>query len=114
MSERKRLKAPWFYILLALSDGDQHGADIVRTVLALTNGDLQLWPVTLYATLESLTDSGFITELPDAPSGQSERRRYYKLTASGRRALRREADHLERTARLVRSLLSRGAGDSSV
>ena len=114
MDESKRLKAHWFHILLALADGDQHGADIVRTVLALTHGDLRLWPVTLYATLESLVDAGFIAELSEAPSGQSERRRYYKLTASGRRALRREADHLGKTVRLVRNLLSRGARDTSL
>ena len=51
------LKPRWFHILLALSDQDRHGSDIVREVLEQTDGELQLWPAMLYGSLEQMAVS---------------------------------------------------------
>ena len=37
---------------VSLADRDRHGSGIVRDVLDLTGGDLRLWPVTLYGSLD--------------------------------------------------------------
>ena len=106
------LKPHWFHILLALSARDLHGSGIVREVLALTDGELRLWPATLYGSLEALTEDGLIGELSSSerPDGESERRRYYGITPVGRRVL---SDEAERMARLVAAARER-IGESRV
>lgn len=98
-----------FHILLALSDRDRHGNGIVRRVLSLTDGELHLWPVTLYRTLDRLLGDGLIVELSDPeehPAGESRRRRYYRLTDAGAEALDVEARHLDELARTARRNLA--------
>ena len=68
-TDASALKEHWFYILLALSSGDRHGADLVRVVLDESDGRLKLWPVKLYASLEAMRDDGLITELAETPAG---------------------------------------------
>lgn len=103
-----------YHILLALSGGDLHGSGVVRVVLENTDGELRLWPATLYGHLEGLTQERLIEELgpKERPEGESEKRRYYRITSKGARAL---ADHTERMARLVKTarhnLRRRGAGE---
>jgi DNA-binding PadR family transcriptional regulator len=86
-----------FYILLSLVDRDRHGSDIARDVNELTKGDLKLWPVTLYGSLQELVEQGLIEALTDSgrhPSGESERKRYFRITRAGRRAVEHETRRL--------------------
>lgn len=95
------MKANWFHILLALSEQTLHGSGIVRSVLAQTEGALRLWPATLYGALDELAHEGWIEEVtdpPERPAGESERKRFYRLTSHGAEALRAEADRLEALA----------------
>ena len=65
------------YILLALSGRDLHGSGIARAVLEETEGELRLWPATLYGTLELMAREGLIEELDEAERPkESEKRRY--------------------------------------
>ena len=97
------MKAHWFQILTALAEDDLHGLAIVRSVLDQTEGTLQLWPATLYGSLEALTEAGLIRELggDEHPADESSQRRYYRLTEEGRVALRREAERLGAFASLA-------------
>ena len=97
------LKSHWFYILLALADGDRHGLAIARDVQELSDGRVRLWPATLYGSLDELRTRKWIEELPDPPAEESERRRYYRLTRVGRDVLTDEAERLGRLARLARA-----------
>jgi len=100
------LKPRWFHILLALSDKDLHGSDIVREVLEQSDGQLRLWPAMLYGSLEQMADQGLIEELQaqrDRPLGSSAKRRYFRITKAGRRVLATEADHMAAMARLARA-----------
>jgi DNA-binding PadR family transcriptional regulator len=100
------LKPHWFYILLALANGERHGLAIARDVQSLSDGRLRLWPATLYGSLEELRDGGLIAELAgpgERPADESERRRYYRLTRTGRAALAAEAERMGRLARLART-----------
>src|SRR5262245_44485465 len=66
------MRRPWFFILLSLAQRDRHGSGIVRDVLDLTSGELRLWPVTLYGSLDELRENGWIREV-DAAAGAPRR-----------------------------------------
>src|SRR5580658_5143266 len=88
-----------FHILLALSDGDLHGYGIMRSVAGLTGNRVRLGPGTLYGSIHSLLEEGLIEEVEE-PQG---RRRSYRLTASGRKLARAEAERLADVLRVARA-----------
>lgn len=84
------LTPPVFHILLALSDEQRHGYAIMQDVARQTDDALQLGPGTLYGCLKRMLASGLVEESePD-----DDRRRYYKLTSLGRKAVTAEAARL--------------------
>jgi DNA-binding PadR family transcriptional regulator len=99
------LKPNWFHMLLSLANGEQHGYGIMQEVLERTNGKVRLWPATLYGTLERLLDAGLIAEANRRPPADEDdaRRRYYRLTALGRRVLAAESMRLEDLVRVIRA-----------
>lgn len=100
------LQPRWFHILLALSDEPRHGSGIVDRVLQQTDGGLRLWPAMLYGTLEQLVEVGLIQELTrpeERPPGASGRRRYFRITTTGRERLAEDAERLEALARFARA-----------
>jgi DNA-binding PadR family transcriptional regulator len=106
------LKTQWFHILLALSREAQHGSGIVRSVLDQSGGTLRLWPATLYGSLQQLSQLGWIEELirpGERPEGESEKKRYFRITPTGTRVLTAEADRLKSLAETaLERLASRG------
>ena len=105
------MRRHWFYILLSLAERDRHGSGIMRDVLELTEGALKLWPVTLYGTLDELHEQGLIRALDEPPSGaedDSARKRWYRITATGRRALATEVARLQDTVRVAQRRLAGG------
>src|SRR5579864_9538190 len=87
------LTPPALHILLALVDADRHGLGIPEHVQTFTQGRITLGPGTLYGAIKRLLELGFLEDAPDRPKkGQDDpRRRYYHLTAPGRRAVQAEA-----------------------
>jgi len=80
------------HILLSLADGEQHGYGIMQEVSQRTDGRTKIGPGTLYGTIKRLLAAGMIVESarrPD-PKLDDQRRRYYRLTAAGKRALTEE------------------------
>jgi DNA-binding PadR family transcriptional regulator len=108
------LKPHWFQILLALAADDRHGSAIMRAVLDQTQGSLRLWPVMLYSSLEQLTDAGLIAEVParERPAGESERRRFYRITKIGRRVLADEAERMANLAKAAKAQLAAAKKDA--
>lgn len=94
-----------FHILLALADGERHGYGIMRDVAAHTEGAVRLGPGTLYRSIKGLLAAGLIAEADERPDPalDDERRRYYRLTARGRRAAGAEARRLDRLVGLARA-----------
>jgi DNA-binding PadR family transcriptional regulator len=83
------------HILLSLSAEDRHGLGIAADVKAFTNGRLALGPGTLYGTIKRLLEAGLIEDLGSpSPDEDDPRRRYYRITAKGRRALELETEGL--------------------
>ena len=94
-----------FQILLALAGDDLHGYAIMRQVSDQTGGRIRLGPGTLYSSIQSLLEERMIEEVDsrEDPSLGDERRRYYRLTASGRKLARVEAERLADLLRVARA-----------
>jgi DNA-binding PadR family transcriptional regulator len=99
------LPAAAFQILLSLTDDDLHGYEIMRRVEEQTDGRTRMGPGTLYSSIQALLDAGFIAEVASrGEEGLNDaRRRYYRLTAAGRKAARDEAERLADVLRVARA-----------
>jgi DNA-binding PadR family transcriptional regulator len=99
------LPAAAFQILLSLADEDLHGYGIMRQVEQQTNGRMRLGPGTLYSSIQALVEEKLIEEVDRKADavGDSERRRYYRLTLSGRKLARVEAERLADLLRVARA-----------
>ena len=75
-----RFAEPSLYVLVSLAGGEKHGYAIMADVTRLSGR--RMGPGTLYSTLARLEARGLVEALePD------ERRRPYRLTAAGSRAI---------------------------
>ena len=106
------MKPREYYVMLALAGEPRHGLAIARDVQRLSDDAVRLWPATLYGTLDELTDRGWIDEAPEHPTDESEKKRFYILTSTGRRALAAETDRLSALVRIARTRMRR-AGEPS-
>lgn len=93
-----------FQIMLALADGQRHGYGVMLEVEERTGGAVSLRPGTLYRALNRMLESGWVEEAEDRPDPEldDERRRYYRLTALGRRVAAAEARRLAREVEWAR------------
>jgi DNA-binding PadR family transcriptional regulator len=98
------LKTQWFHIMLALAGGEQHGYAIMQEVLVRTAGKVRLWPATLYGSIKRLIEAELIEESDERPAPELDdaRRRYYRLTALGKRVLDAECERLQELVRTIR------------
>jgi len=98
------LKTHWFHIMLSLAGGEQHGYGIMQEVLNRTTGKVRLWPATLYGSIKRLIEAELIEESDERPAPELDdaRRRYYRLTALGRRVLDAECDRLQELVHAIR------------
>jgi DNA-binding PadR family transcriptional regulator len=94
-----------FQILLSLAEDELHGYGIMRQVEEQTRGRVRMGPGTLYSSIQALVEEGLIEEIDrvSEPGGAAERRRYYRLTSSGRKLARAEAQRLADLLRVARS-----------
>lgn len=92
-----------FHILLCLSEGDRHGYALKREIARRTDGRLVLGAGVLYGAIARMIDQGLIEESEERPDPHldDERRRYYRMTAFGRKVARAEADRLRDLAALA-------------
>jgi DNA-binding PadR family transcriptional regulator len=93
-----------FNILLALSDGEKHGYAIMLEVEHNTEGEVKMGPGTLYGSIKRMLEAGLIEESGERPDPQldDQRRRYYRMTGAGQRALGAEAGRLSRQVAVAR------------
>ncbi len=96
------------HILLALSDEDRHGYGIMQEVARQSGGKYRMGSGTLYDNLEKLIDQGLVAESPGRSTKDDPRRRYYRMTAFGRRVFSAEVARLEGVVREAKLRL-RGA-----
>ena len=74
-------------ILALLEDQERHGYDLAQQIERRSDGAISFHVASLYPTLYRLEDNGLVEGRWVEKAGQR-RRRYYRLTASGRKTLR--------------------------
>lgn len=92
-----------YHVLLSLADGALHGFAIAERVAADSGGALQPRAGSLYRVIARLMSEGWVDERAasdDAPHPGLPRR-YYALTAAGRRTLADEAARLRQAAAIA-------------
>src|SRR5437660_2818853 len=96
-----------FHMLLALTEGERHGYALKREILQRTNGKLNLASGALYGSINKMLEQGLIEESEERPDMHldDERRRYYRITALGRRVAEGEAARLRELVELADSSL---------
>lgn len=102
-----------YHVMLALANGPLHGYAIKDAVKSESGGALTPLPGTLYRVVARLMTRGLATEIEpagEAPPHPGLPRRYYGLTAAGRRALAAEAQRLKQAARLAEARLGMSEG----
>jgi DNA-binding PadR family transcriptional regulator len=92
------LKPAVFHALVALGREDRHGYALLKEIEETSGGVVSLLPAALYRHLQRMLDDGLIEESPRRPARENddERRRYYRITALGRRVADGEIRRLER------------------
>jgi DNA-binding PadR family transcriptional regulator len=93
-----------YHILLALVDGEKHGYAIMREVESQTDGQIKMGPGTLYGCIKRMLSDGLIEEAEERPDPEldDERRRYYRLTSLGERAVSSESQRLDKAVSVAR------------
>ena len=90
-----------FHILLALGDGPSHGYAIGKDIEARSGGRLDPTTGALYQALRRLSEDKLIAAV-SGPEAADPRRKYFALTAGGRRAAAAEAERLDALVRAAR------------
>ncbi len=91
-------------ILRLLADGDQYGYGITRLVRERSDSLYELKEATMYSSLKRLEKNGYITSYwGDETRGG--RRRYYRITPSGRDLYRKNKKDWDQARRILDKLL---------
>ena len=76
------------FILSILARGDSYGYEIIQQVHDVTHGTVRWTTGTLYPLLHNLENKGLLVAYQrDAKEGPGPRRKYYRLTPKGKKAL---------------------------
>lgn len=98
---------PRIYLMLAsMAAGPAHGYELLKEIERRSDGAVSLDPGTLYRHIGQLLDEGLIEETDERPDPRDDdpRRKYYRLTAAGRTALRAEARRMAALVEEARAL----------
>jgi DNA-binding PadR family transcriptional regulator len=100
-----------YHVLLALASGPLYGYAVKDAIAAESDGSLTPRAGTLYRVVARLMTAGLITETAAVSAPHPGlARKYYGLTAEGRRALAAEARRLEGAAALAEKRLGTAPG----
>ena len=91
-------------ILKQLSDGDSYGYRISKAVAEQSGGGLELKEATLYTAFRRLEEAGHI-ESYWGGEATGARRRYYRITPSGRNAYHEQLALWEETKTIIEKLI---------
>jgi DNA-binding PadR family transcriptional regulator len=92
-------------VLGVLRGTDRYGFEIYKTIRDATGGDYEIKEATLYATFRRLVKDGLV-EAYWGDETQGGRRKYYRITDSGRAVYARNVNDWTATAHIINTLLS--------
>lgn len=87
-------------ILRTLKSGDAHGHTIAKIIERTSEEVLQVEQGSLYPALYRLEDRGWLSSYWKQ-SENNRRAKFYRLTATGRKQLQREAERWQRMTRAI-------------
>ena len=96
------LTESYFYILMCLYGGDNHGYGIMQMTEQLSNGRVKIGSGTMYGATGNMLKKGWIVECPDLGG---ERRRMYRLTHEGRRIFLEEYRRISELAESAKNVI---------
>lgn len=91
-------------ILKLLSDGDKYGYEITKRVYESSGHEYELKEATMYSSLKRLENDGHITSYWGDES-QGGRRKYYRITSSGRELYKANKESWDRAKRILDQLV---------
>ena len=91
-------------ILKLLLDGDKYGYEISKLIQTNSSGEYELKEATMYSSLKRLEGDGNITSYWGDET-QGGRRRYYRITKSGREVLAKDRAEWRELSRAVTLIL---------
>lgn len=95
MKYTESMSESYYYILICLSRGANHGYGIMQMAKELSGGSVTIGSGTMYGATSNMIKKGWITEIVSDSPGL-ERRRLYQLTSDGREALKNEINRLKK------------------
>lgn len=96
------LTESYFFILLCLYNGPNHGYGIMQKTLALSNRNVHIGSGTMYGATNQMMKRGWIEE---CPAEGFDRKRMYRLTDSGRAVLLDEAERLRNMVKIAGDII---------
>lgn len=104
MKKTEPISESYYYILLCLSKGANHGYGIMQMAERLSGGDVKIGSGTMYGATSNMMKKGWISEVMSDEPG-AERKRLYSLTEEGKEALNNEIARLRRMLESVEKKL---------
>lgn len=95
MKKSEPMSESYYYILLCLSKGPNHGYGIMQMTKQLTDGEVTIGSGTMYGATDNMLTKGWIEETFSEEPG-AEKKRLYRLTTKGFDALSNEIRRLKR------------------
>jgi len=100
MKKSEPMSESYYYILLCLSKGANHGYGIMQLTEELSRGEVTIGSGTMYGATSNMMRKGWIKEIVSNGVGMK-RRRLYCLTEAGEAALVAEIARLRRMLECV-------------
>ncbi|NIS68597.1 MAG: PadR family transcriptional regulator [Proteobacteria bacterium] len=92
-----------FLIILSLVIEAKHGYAILKEVELLSDRRVKMATGTLYSALRRMLEEGWIEQVEDADSGQTNRiRKFYRLTKLGHRIFEAESIRLRKLSEMAK------------
>ncbi|HEX3021198.1 MAG TPA: helix-turn-helix transcriptional regulator [Lachnospiraceae bacterium] len=91
------LTESYYYILLCLYNGPNHGYGIMQETIKLSKNSVRIGSGTMYGATSNMIRKGWIIESKSSNPSE-DRKRLYELTSTGRQVL---MDEIERLKQLI-------------
>lgn len=101
------LTESYFYILLYLYQGPNHGYGIIQQAAALSGNQVKIGSGTMYGATGNLIKKGWIREIVSFDPADR-RKRLYELTTEGRLILEEEIARLRRMLAAAEQIMNGG------
>ena len=104
MKKSEPMSESYFYILLCLSKGANHGYGIMQMTEKLSNGDVTIGSGTMYGATSNMMKKNWIQEIENEEKDERGKR-LYRLTETGKTALKQELQRLENLVSTAKSIM---------